>query len=321
MRAPTRRAVLVAVAVTALSPGAPRAQQTRRTFRIGILSGQSREAPTWVAFFDELGKGGFVEGENLIVDWRVLGSRPEQYAASVAELVHLAPDVLLPASAPAMVSAQEATRAIPMLGMADDMLASGLVPSRRKFDRHQHSRNRARRQAAGDPDGPGARLPPYRRARRSRRDGGGSARDLATRRCSARGRAGDLPGPWSRGDRGCARRSAGSRRHGAQRAGLPILHYSRKIILDRTGALRLPAIYQWPETAEEGGLVAYGPRFAKVFRQLARQLVKLLRGAKPADLPVEQPTEFELVVNLKTANALGLAVPPSILARADEVIE
>ncbi len=101
----------------------------------------------------------------------------------------------------------------------------------------------------------------------------------------------------------------------------PILNASRKIVVDRSAALRLPVIYQWPETAEEGGLVAYGPRFDKVFRQLARQLVKVLRGEKPADIPVEQPTEFELVVNLNTAKALGLTVPPSILGRAEEVIE
>ena len=100
-----------------------------------------------------------------------------------------------------------------------------------------------------------------------------------------------------------------------------LLYRNRKIILDRSAMLRLPAIYQWPETAEEGGFAAYGPRFTKVNRQLARQVVKVLRGARPADIPVEQPTEFELVINLKTAQALGLTVPPSILARADEVIE
>ena len=76
-----------------------------------------------------------------------------------------------------------------------------------------------------------------------------------------------------------------------------------------------------PEAAEEGGLAAYGPRYAKMLRQLARQVVKVLRGAKPGDLPVEQPTEFELVINLKTAEALGLTIPPSILLLADEVIE
>jgi putative ABC transport system substrate-binding protein len=94
-----------------------------------------------------------------------------------------------------------------------------------------------------------------------------------------------------------------------------LLYRNRKIILDRSAAPRLPAIYQWPETAEEGGFAAYGPRFAKVNRQLARQVVKVLRGAKPADIPVE------LVINMKTANALGLTILPSILARADEVIE
>jgi len=99
----------------------------------------------------------------------------------------------------------------------------------------------------------------------------------------------------------------------------PILYINPKIILARSEALRLPAIYQWPEIAEEGGLAAYGPRFSKVYRQLARQLVKVLRGAKPADLPVEQPTEFELVLNLKTAQTLSLTIPPSILARADEI--
>jgi putative ABC transport system substrate-binding protein len=101
----------------------------------------------------------------------------------------------------------------------------------------------------------------------------------------------------------------------------PIITANRKIILDRSAALHLPAIYQWPETAEEGGLIAYGPRFTKVFRRLAQQLEKLLGGAKPADLPVEQPVKFEFVVNLKTAKALGLTVPPSILDLADEVIE
>ena len=91
--------------------------------------------------------------------------------------------------------------------------------------------------------------------------------------------------------------------------------------MDRSALLRLPAIYQWPEAAEEDGFAAYGSRFNKVDRQLARQIVKVLRGAKPPDIPVEQPTDFELVVNLRTAQELGLTIPLSILARADEVIE
>jgi putative ABC transport system substrate-binding protein len=92
--------------------------------------------------------------------------------------------------------------------------------------------------------------------------------------------------------------------------------------MQRVAALRLPASYQFPEEAGEGGFVAYGPRIVQMFRELmAPQLVKLLRGVKPADIPIEQPTKFELAINLKTAKALGLTIPESFLLRADEVIE
>jgi putative ABC transport system substrate-binding protein len=92
--------------------------------------------------------------------------------------------------------------------------------------------------------------------------------------------------------------------------------------MQRVAALHLPAIYQFPEEAEEGGLVGYGPRQIQIFRELvAEQLVKLLRGTKPADIPIEQPDKFELVINLKTANAMSVTVPEGLLARADKVIE
>ena len=101
----------------------------------------------------------------------------------------------------------------------------------------------------------------------------------------------------------------------------PLLHGNRHAIFMRTAESHLPAIYQWPETAQEGGLLAYGPRFTEVFRQLARQLAKVFRGANPGDIPIEQPTKFELVVNLRTAKAIGLDVSPTLLGRADEVVE
>jgi putative ABC transport system substrate-binding protein len=96
--------------------------------------------------------------------------------------------------------------------------------------------------------------------------------------------------------------------------------YSRRIV-EHTLALRLPAIHQWPEIADDGGLLAYGPRITLIYRQLARQLIKLMHDVKPADIPVEQPTVFELVVNLKTAQAMGLDLPATFLTRADVVIE
>jgi putative ABC transport system substrate-binding protein len=101
----------------------------------------------------------------------------------------------------------------------------------------------------------------------------------------------------------------------------PLLDINRRLIIERTATLKLPAIYQWPDIVGAGGLAAYGPRRTEVDRQRARQLVKIFHGAKPADIPVQQPTTFELVINLYTAKALGLTVPQSILARADEVIE
>ena len=96
---------------------------------------------------------------------------------------------------------------------------------------------------------------------------------------------------------------------------------NNQIVLERVAAMRTPTIFQWPETAEAGALLAYGPRFTEVYRQRARIVAKILRGANPADLPVEQPTKFELVINLKAAKAIGYEVPASLVLRADKVIE
>ena len=101
----------------------------------------------------------------------------------------------------------------------------------------------------------------------------------------------------------------------------PILYARRLDIFERTAALRLPAMYQSPEFAEEGGLIGYGPRITQMFRQLARQLAKVFSSEKVSDVPVEQPTRFELAINLQAAKAIGFEVPPSLVLRADEVIE
>jgi putative ABC transport system substrate-binding protein len=96
---------------------------------------------------------------------------------------------------------------------------------------------------------------------------------------------------------------------------------NNQIVMERIAAARLPAIFQWPETAEAGAVLGYGPRYLEVYRQRARMVVKILRGAKPADIPVEQPARFQLVVNLKAAKAIGHEVPAGLVLRADEVIE
>ena len=102
----------------------------------------------------------------------------------------------------------------------------------------------------------------------------------------------------------------------------PLFFNNRHVIFEGVSALKLPAIYQWPEMAEEGGFIAYGPRIVDIYRkQVSRQMVQLLKGTRPADIPIEQPSMFELVVNGKAANSLGLVVSASILNRADKVIE
>jgi putative ABC transport system substrate-binding protein len=102
----------------------------------------------------------------------------------------------------------------------------------------------------------------------------------------------------------------------------PLFHANRHLIMERAAAARLPTIYEFPEAAEEGGFAAYGPHLSELLSEIMpRQIVKLFRGSKVADIPVEQATKFELVINLKTANAMGIMVPATLLARADKVID
>ena len=115
-----------------------------------------------------------------------------------------------------------------------------------------------------------------------------------------------------------------ARRAGAEALNVlasPILYARRLDIFERTAALRLPAMYQSPEFAEEAGLICYGPRITQMFRQLARQLAKVFGSEKVNDIPVEQPTRFELAINLQAAKVIGFEVPPSLVLRADKVIE
>ena len=101
----------------------------------------------------------------------------------------------------------------------------------------------------------------------------------------------------------------------------PFLNAARSVIIERLRRARLPSIFEWPESAQDGGLLGYGPRALLVYRLVAGLADKVLRGAAPGDLPIEQPTKFALVINLKTAKAIGLSIPEALLLRADEVIE
>ena len=299
------------------------AQEPGRTYKLGALNGSARQAPRNVAFFDELRGLGFVEGQNLKIIVDGFGLRDEQFAEAAATLAKSAPDVIFCTGNPAMRAAQESTR-IPIVGVASDMVAAGFVRSLarpggnvtgvsltfevdgKRQDLLMEAMPEARRFAfLTDP----TFLPPAQ---------------LSALQNATRARGVDVAVFTAEVPEQIAPTMEKAKAWGADALNVlsaPLFSINRRIVIERAAALGLPAIYIWPEMAEEGGLIGYGPRLTPIYRQLARLVVKVLRGVKPEDIPVEEPAKFDLVVNLKTAKALGLTIPESFLTRADKVIE
>jgi putative tryptophan/tyrosine transport system substrate-binding protein len=314
-----------ATAVSALLVPVARAQEPGRIYRLGVIAGPAREAPRIVAFFDELKGLGFVEGHNIQIVAGGFGLRGDQFTEVAATVVKSAPDVILCGDDRAVRAMQEATHAVPIVGLSGDMVAAGFVRSLarpggnttgvsllmleldgKRQEVLMEAVPDARRIAVlADPStAPPAHLQALENVAR--------ARGVEVAVFSAG--APELIAPTM--DK--------AKEWGATALNVlsaPLFSINRRLVIERAAALGLPAIYEWPEMAEEGGLIAYGARLTLIYRQLARLVVKILRGVKPDDLPVEQPTKFDLVVNLKTAKALGLTIPESFLARADEVID
>jgi ABC transporter substrate binding protein len=164
-----------------------------------------------------------------------------------------------------------------------------------------------------------AQRPEYRNPGGPQQYATGGVEGASGRGSSARRRGRGLHSGNACTDRASDGRGQGIGRHRVLSA--PLFSFNRRIVIERCAALRLPAIYEWPEMAEEGGLIGYGPRLTLIYGQLSRLIVKVLRGVTPEDLPVEQPTKFELVINLKTAKVLDLNVPLHLQELADEAIE
>jgi len=250
---------------------------------------------------------------------------PSPARGVAAELVKARVDVIVAVGNVAVRAAQQATATIPILAATDDMVGSGLVASMA----HPGGNTTGLSILGTELDGkrqemlieivPGARHIAALADPKTAAPGHFQALQDAAR---ARGielsiyriaEPDEIIGALD------AAKEAGARALNVLAS--PLLRGRRQLI-ERAATLRLPAMYQFPEDAEAGGLAGYGPRQAYIQGDVwARQLVKLLKGVKPADLPVEQPTKFELVINLKTAKALGLAIPEAMFDRADEVIE
>ena len=235
-------------------------------------------------------------------------------------------DVINAGGGAAVRAAQQATKAIPVVGIADDMVAEGFVASMARPDGNTTGVSilatelDGKRQEILIEAVPGLR----RMAALADYSNNTSGAKLDALREAARAHNIELSIQVVAKGEEIAAAIDMAQASGATALNVlasAMLHANCPLIMDRVAALRLPAIYQLPELAEKGGFAAYGPRLTELVDMPARLIVKLFRGTKVADIPVEQPTKFELVINLKTANAIGVTVPPALLVRADEVIE
>jgi putative ABC transport system substrate-binding protein len=309
---------------------APRAvegqEQTAKIPRIGILRLGSPPDPYVEVFRQRLHELGYVENRSVAIDVRYARDDPDQLSALAAELVRLKVDILLASGLPAIVAAKHATTVIPIVFAATggDPVADGFVTSLARPGGNLTGLT------IGPPELEGKRLELLKEAfpgllrvavlvtpageALKLRAAESAARKLGVTLQTQKVREpGEFEGAFvaMRKGRADALIVVSDSLFASQRAR----------IVDLAAKSRLPAVYDVRLFPESGGLMSYGPDIADLFRRSATYVVKIVKGAKPADLPVEQPTKFELVINLKTAKALGLTIPPSLLARADEVIQ
>lgn len=313
-----------------IPPDTAEAQQAEKTYRVGYLTGSSRSArlPLLAAFGQGMRELGYVEGSNLVLEARFAEGKFERLPALAHELIRLNPDVLLVSTTAGSLAAKAATATIPIVfvavadpvgvGLVRDLARpggniTGITPivaelTAKRLELLKELVPTASRVAVlVNPDDPSAPIQ-IRNAERAAQTLGIQLHPVLT----VRG-ASDLEGAFQ-----AAIRSGAA-------AALRMADTTVSMLRAQTVALaakhRLPVMYYFPEDVEVGGLVAYGMSRTAQYRQAATFVHKILRGAKPRDLPIEQPTKLELAINLKTAKALGLTIPPSLALRADQVIE
>jgi putative ABC transport system substrate-binding protein len=323
-------AAVLVVSVVATSLPAE-AQQAGKVARLGwLINGSSSPASPDMhnrnAFLGQLRDLGYVEGQNLIIERRYAEGQMERHRAFIDELVRLKVDVLLASGDQVIQRVKDATSDIPIVMVACDALATGLISSlahpggnltgvtcitsdlsaKRADLLHQAVPTLQRLAILYNPADPHAVLEMKH-----------------TREIAEAWKVRLQPLEVRDGDQ-LETRFALMKQEQASAVltigdNLTLFHRSR--IVQLAAKNRLPAMYGFREFADAGGLISYGPDLREMFRQAAFYVDKILKGARSADLPVEQPTKFELVINLKTAKALGLTIPPSLLGRADEVIQ
>jgi len=316
-------------------PLAARAQQPAKVHRVGWIASASPVSdlvganPNNTAvrgFVQALRELGYVEGKNLVLEWRSAELRLERLPELVAELVGLKVDVLVAPNGNAAVAAKNATQTVPIVMIANDPVGLGLIGSLSRPDgnvtglSYQSEEISGKRLELLKEIVPGlARVGVLRNPMVTGHPILWKQTEVAAKRLGVALEAIELRGPE---DIEAAFATAKQRNAQALIAFDDLLTWVyRSRITALAASSRLPAMYATRELPDAGGLMSYGVSVDLLFRGFATFVDKILKGAKPADLPVEQPTKFELVINVKVAKALGLTVPPSLLTLADELID
>ncbi len=309
--------------------GIVEAQQPGKVPRIGFLSATSLSAiaARIEAFRQGLRELGYVEGKNIVIEYRYAEGKLDRLSELAAELVRLKVDIIVSAGPPPTRSAKEATVTIPIvMGFDHDPVGSGFVASLARPGGNITGLSTLA------PEISGKRLELLKEIvpRLSRVAVIGSSTssgyaealretEIAAGALKVKLQYRDLLGPK---DIETAFRAASKgRADGVLALSSVVLDSYRTQVVELAVKNRLPAIYDRSDFVEAGGLMSYGTSFTDLFRRAATYVDKILKGTKPADLPVEQPTKFEFVINLKTAKQIGLTIPPNVLARADRVIK
>ena len=324
------RLAAVVVLLLLAAPLAADAQRPEKTYRVAYLAAASRSGNqallTW--FQQGMRELGYVEGRNLVLEARFADGKLERLPMLAQELVRLNPDVMFVSTTPGSLAAKAATATIPIVFVAvADPVGAGLIPNLARPGGNLTGITHIVAELTGkrlellkeivpsasrvavlvNPDDPNATVQ-IQNAETAARSLGIQLQPVLT----VRG-AGDLEGAFE----AISRSGATAALRMVDPTGGPL----RARTVELAARHRLPVMFAFREDVEVGGLVAYGANLPAQYRQAATFVHKILRGARPGDLPIERPTKFELVLNLKTAKKLGLTIAPSLLLRADQVIE
>jgi putative ABC transport system substrate-binding protein len=317
-----------ATAASAVRPTATGAQTPPKIPRVGYIAGSSATGaePFVGSFRKGLRELGYMEGQTIALEVRYAEGRSERIPELVADLVGLKMDVLVAGLSQAALAAKKATGTIPIVMVGADPVGLGLVASLARPGGNVTGLSVFNEAIIGKRLEllkelvPGlARVAVLRNPIMAAHATFWEASEVAARTLGVALQPLEVRGPEDFEAAFAAATRGNAQALIAFDDTLILAHKPRIVAL--AASSRLPAMYGLREFPDDGGLISYGPSFADLFRRAATYVDKILKGAKPADLPVEQPTKFELVINRKTANALGLAVPPTLLAQADDVIE